>query len=185
MAEDRGSMETERRKQHRRMSGSSSCLTFGFAPLLFLFIFLVVFSPISPHRLQVTRKRRVPGTGLLPPSPWLWTMREYVSIPRRTCFCKELALKSQLRPEAPNLVRFMDALVTWWASLEAQTVRNLPVMQETPVLFLCRNVPWRRAWPYTPVFLPGESHGQRSLEGYSPWLCKESDMTKQPALVSG
>ena len=31
----------------------------------------------------------------------------------------------------------------------------------------------------TPVFLPGESHGQRSLEGYSPWSHKESDTTKQ------
>ena len=30
-------------------------------------------------------------------------------------------------------------------------------------------IPWRRKWPPTPVFLPGESHGQRSLEGYSPW----------------
>ena len=29
-----------------------------------------------------------------------------------------------------------------------------------------------------PVFLPGESHGQRSLVGYSPWGCKESDMTE-------
>ena len=29
-------------------------------------------------------------------------------------------------------------------------------------------VPWRRAWQPTPVFLPAESHGQRSLEGYSP-----------------
>jgi len=29
--------------------------------------------------------------------------------------------------------------------------------------------PWRRKWQPTPVFLPGESHGQRSLEGYSPW----------------
>ena len=36
-------------------------------------------------------------------------------------------------------------------------------------------VPWRRKWQLTPVFLPGESHGQRSLEGYSPWVYKESD----------
>ena len=36
-------------------------------------------------------------------------------------------------------------------------------------------IPWRRA---TPVFLPGESHGQRSLAGYSPWSCKESDNTR-------
>ena len=32
-----------------------------------------------------------------------------------------------------------------------------------------------RARQPTPVFLPGESHGQRSLVGYSPWGCKESD----------
>ena len=31
------------------------------------------------------------------------------------------------------------------------------------------NIPWRRKWQPTPVFLPGESHGQRSLAGYSPW----------------
>ena len=34
---------------------------------------------------------------------------------------------------------------------------------------------WRREWQPTPVFLPGELHGQRSLAGYSPWGCKESD----------
>ena len=42
-----------------------------------------------------------------------------------------------------------------------------------------RKVPWRRAWQPTPVFLPGESHGQRSLAGYGPWDCKESDMTER------
>ena len=39
-------------------------------------------------------------------------------------------------------------------------------------------IPWRRAWQPTPVFLPGESHGQRSLVGYSPWGCKELDTTE-------
>jgi len=34
-------------------------------------------------------------------------------------------------------------------------------------------IPWRRKWEYTPVFLPGEFHGQRSLAGYSSWDCKE------------
>ena len=33
-------------------------------------------------------------------------------------------------------------------------------------------IPWRRAWQPTPVFLPGKSHGQRSLVGYSPWVVK-------------
>ena len=35
-----------------------------------------------------------------------------------------------------------------------------------------RKIPWRRKWQPTPVFLPGKSHGQRSLVGYSPWGCK-------------
>ena len=39
-------------------------------------------------------------------------------------------------------------------------------------------IPWRRAWQSTPVFLPRESCGQRSLAGYSPWGCKELDMTE-------
>ena len=38
---------------------------------------------------------------------------------------------------------------------------------------------WRRKWQPTPVFLPRESHGQRSLVNYSPWGCKEPDMTEQ------
>ena len=37
---------------------------------------------------------------------------------------------------------------------------------------------WRRTWQPTPVFLPGESHGQRSLAGCSPWGHKESDTTE-------
>ena len=37
---------------------------------------------------------------------------------------------------------------------------------------------WRREWQPTPVFSPGESHGQRSLAGYSPWGRKELDMTE-------
>ena len=36
---------------------------------------------------------------------------------------------------------------------------------------------WRRKWQPTPVFLPGESHGQKNLAGYSPQSCKESKMT--------
>ena len=39
-------------------------------------------------------------------------------------------------------------------------------------------IPWRRKWQSTPVLLPGKSHGQRSLVGYSPWGRKESDTTE-------
>ena len=42
-----------------------------------------------------------------------------------------------------------------------------------------RKIPWRRKRQPTPVFLPGESHGQRSTVGYSPWYRKGSDTTYQ------
>ena len=40
-------------------------------------------------------------------------------------------------------------------------------------------IPWRRKWQPTPVFLPGEYHGRRSLVGYSPQGRKESDTTER------
>ena len=64
-------------------------------------------------------------------------------------------------------------------TLVAQMVKNLPAMQETRV----GKIPWRREWLPTPVFLPEESHGQRSLVGCSPWGCKESDMTERLTLA--
>ena len=39
-------------------------------------------------------------------------------------------------------------------------------------------IPWRRKWQRTSIFLPGESHGQRSLAGCNPWGHKESDTTE-------
>ena len=42
-----------------------------------------------------------------------------------------------------------------------------------------RKIPWRRKWQTTPVLLPGKSHGQRSLVGYSPQGRKGSDTTEQ------
>ena len=42
-----------------------------------------------------------------------------------------------------------------------------------------RKTPWRRKWQPTPVLLPGKSHGQKSLVGYSPWGLKESDTTER------
>ena len=65
----------------------------------------------------------------------------------------------------------------------AQTVKNQPAMQETGVWSLGREDPLEREWQSTPVFLPGESHGQRSLVGHSLWDHKESDMTGQLTLL--
>ena len=44
-------------------------------------------------------------------------------------------------------------------------------------------IPWRREWQSTPVSLPGEFRGQRSLLGYSPGSCIESDTTKHTAHI--
>ena len=52
-------------------------------------------------------------------------------------------------------------------------------MREIWVRSWVRKIPWRRKWQPTPVFLPGESHGWRSLVGYSPWGRKESDTTER------
>ena len=54
------------------------------------------------------------------------------------------------------------------ASLVAQTLKNLPAMKEIWVQPLGQKDPWSRKWQPTPVFLPGEFHGQRSLVGYIP-----------------
>ena len=43
-------------------------------------------------------------------------------------------------------------------------------------------IPWRTKWQPTPVFLPGQLHGQRILEGYSPWGGKESDTTERAGI---
>ena len=118
--------------------------------LLFAGRFLITVS-ISEHRLQT---RGLSSSGLV-----------------------------ALRHTEPSQTRYqthvscLSRQMLKWASL----VKNLPSVQ-------CRKskcdpwfgkVPWRRKWQPTPVFLPGEFHGQRSLVGYSSWGCKESDTTKQ------
>ena len=66
-------------------------------------------------------------------------------------------------------------------------VKNLSAMEETRVLSLGWEDPLEKEMathPSIPVFfLPGESHGLRSLVGYSQWGCKESDTTERPAIA--
>ena len=61
----------------------------------------------------------------------------------------------------------------------AQRLKRLPAMWETWVRSLGREDPLEKEMATTPVFLPGESHGWRSLEGYSPRGHKESDTTER------
>ena len=71
------------------------------------------------------------------------------------------------------------------ASVVAQTVKNLPAMRETWNNPWVGKIPQRRAWQPTPIFLPGESHGPRSLAGYRPWGRKKADMTERLRLYRG
>ena len=61
-------------------------------------------------------------------------------------------------------------------------MKNPPIMKENQVRSLSWKDPLAKGMTTTPVFLPGESHGQRNLTGYNPWGCKESDMTKRLTL---
>ena len=70
-----------------------------------------------------------------------------------------------------------------YASLIAPLVKNLPAMQETLVQFLDQEDPLEKEWQPIPVLLPRESHGQRSLAGYSLWGHKESDTTERFSLA--
>ena len=66
----------------------------------------------------------------------------------------------------------MKILCVIWPSQVALVVKNLPAnaadVKRGGFDPWVGKIPWRRAWQPTPVFLPGESHGQRSLGGYSP-----------------
>ena len=61
----------------------------------------------------------------------------------------------------------------WWLNGKESTCQ----CRRRGFLPWVRKSPWRRKWQPTPVFLPVESHGQSSLEGYSPWGLKELDTT--------
>ena len=63
-----------------------------------------------------------------------------------------------------------------------QTVKNSPVMQETQVRSLGQEDPLEKERLPTPVFLPGEFHGQSSLVSYNPWGHKESYMAERLTL---
>ena len=75
-----------------------------------------------------------------------------------------------LNDSGRHVCYFIYSTLIWQASPLSQ---NLPAIRETWV----GKIPWRRAWQPTPVFWPGESHGQRSLAGCSPWDHKQSDTT--------
>ena len=93
------------------------------------------------------------------------------ALPNCRCILCQLSYQGSL----PSTIK---SLIFVLASLVAQIVKNLPATRKTWVDPWVEKIPWRREWQPTPIFLPGESHGQRSLVGYRPQGCKESDMTE-------
>ena len=81
-----------------------------------------------------------------------------------------------------ELQRVGQDLANKWASLMVQMVKNQPSLQGPGFDGWVGEIPWRKEWLPTPVFLPAEFHG--SLAGYHPWGCKESGMTKWLSLVT-
>ena len=84
-------------------------------------------------------------------------------------------MKHKLESTVPGEISITSDMT----SLVVQMVKHLPTMWETQVWSLVRKIPWRRKWQPIPISLPGKSHGQRSLVGYSPWGREESGTTER------
>jgi len=77
---------------------------------------------------------------------------------------------SQAHPDFQSKISFTPAFSKHCLWFQLESLKEL-------------KAPWKRKWHPTPVFLPGEFHGQRSLVDYSPWGHKESDTTEQLTLA--
>jgi len=96
---------------------------------------------------------------------------------------------NSLIPQTYALASKIKLTFFMMAFLVVHIVKNLPAKKKKKRICLqCRRpgfdpwfgkIPWRRGWLPTPIFFPGESHGQRSLVGYSPWSGKELGTTEQ------
>ena len=101
-----------------------------------------------------------------------WATREAIFFPSK--YLDQMFIFPKLKPFAYK-----------WVFLVAQMVKNPPAMRETWVQSPGWEDPLEKGMVLpTPVFLPGEFHGQRSLAGYSPLGRKESDMTEQLSLFT-
>ena len=76
-----------------------------------------------------------------------------------------------------KLLRIKKNEVMPFASLVAQRIKHFLYCRRPGFDPCVGKIPWRRKWQSIPVFLPGQSHEQRSLMGYNPYSDKESEMT--------
>ena len=91
-------------------------------------------------------------------------------------------------PHSGQLKTLFEGTLSFWLQKQKLEFGWVPlVAQMIRICLQCRRpgfnpwvgkISWRREWLPTPVFLPGESYGERSLVGYSPWGHKELDTTE-------
>ena len=103
---------------------------------------------------------------------WLMTVHNYniSSIMARKRFVLLVSTAMAVR-----LAEGTQPRLPWWLNGKESTCQRRRLKFDSWV----GKIPWKREWHPTPVCLPGEFHGQRSLVGYSPWGCKGSDWTEQ------
>ena len=114
-------------------------------------------TPSSPHQIHTSPSRMAEWCLKLTGKEHVWTQANEKST--ATCFN---ALHSLL----------IYTWFSWWLNGQESTCQCRRFGPNPWVM----KIPWRRKWQPTPVFLPGKSHVQRSLVGYSHWVA-ESDMT--------
>ena len=103
----------------------------------------------------------------------------HVSFPITVSFCGCMYLSRN--GISGSIFSFLRNLQTWWLSSKESVYSAGDCVQYRIPEFSpwIGKTPWRKKWQPIPVFLPGESHGRRSLVGYSPRGRKESDTTER------
>ena len=156
-------------------------LTFVCVGYIYLYLLLSLFSCYvmsdslatpcivahqAPLSMGFSFSRDLPNPGIEPASPALQAESLPLSHQRSLVYIYLIKIKIQKNVKHE----------TTYANTRVMTASRVTQLLEIFSAYLWG---WRRKWQPTPVFLPGKSHGWRSLVGYSPWGCKELDMTER------
>ena len=120
-----------------------------------------------------------PSSHLHPHSTQMCHLRAEIPVPHRRfplpirftrgSICMPILISSSSHTSLPSCVHMFLICI---ASLLLKIASSLP-------FFWAGKIPWRREWLPTPVFLPGEFHGWRSLAGCGPWAHKKLETTER------
>ena len=147
-------------------------------------------SPLQHHSLKASILHRSAFFTVQLSHPYMTTGKT-IALTRWTFVGKVMSLLFNMlsRLVKTFLPRRKHLLISWLQSPSAVIpIADIYFITHKGVCLQCRRprfnpwvgkIPWRKKWQLTPVSLPGESHGQRSLSGCSPWGHKELDMTEQ------